>query len=153
LKSQITNGVWWKTKEVLAKMPYAFDTEKLNELLYIINGGPCCQDDGSWLIQKSVVPAWLEALDPETVMAESNRLVLGGNADGLMDTCMFLLDATSGTITFVADYLQPREELGPMQAPAWWISAKPYPQPTETNMWIAVAEAIKGELLKCRTLS
>ena len=137
----------------LNKMPYAFDTKKLNELLYIINGGPCCQEDDGWDLQKSLVPAWLERLEADTVLAEPNRLVLGGNADGLMDTCVFLLDAVSGAITFEADYTQPREELGPMQAPAWWLSTKPYPQPTEMNMWIAVAEAIKGELLKCRILS
>lgn len=131
-------------------MPYAFDMEKLNGLLYIINGGPCCQDDGSWDLQKSVVPDWLEALDSDTVVAEANRLVLGGNADGLMDTCVFLLDATSGTITFEADYLDPRQGLGVLQAPAWWISTKPFHQPTEENMWVAKAEAIKGELLKCR---
>jgi hypothetical protein len=133
-------------------MPYAFDTEKLNDLLYIINGGPCCQDDGSWLLQKSVVPDWLEALDSDTLVVEANRLVLGGNADGVMDACEFLLDATSGAITFLADYTQSREELGILQAPAWWISAKPFPQPTETNMWVAKAESIKGELLKCVVL-
>ena len=133
-------------------MPYAFDTDKLNGLLYIINGGPCCQDDDSWLLQKSVVPDWLEALDSDTLVVEANRLVLGGNADGVMDSCEFLLDAESGLITFVQEYTQPREELGILQAPAWWISSKPWLQPTETNMWIAVAEAIKGELRKCVVL-
>jgi hypothetical protein len=133
-------------------MPYIFDADKLNGLLYIINGGPCCQDDDSWDLQKSVVPDWLEALDADTVQAESNRLVLGGNADGVMDTCVFMLDTASGTITFVQEYTQPREELGILQAPAWWISSKPWPQPTETNMWVAKAEAIKNELLKCRVL-
>ena len=129
-------------------MPYAFDMEKLNGLLYIINGGPC----NSWDLQKSVVPTWLEALDSDTVVTESNKLVLGGNADGVMDTCVFLLDATSGAISFVGDYTQSREELGLLQAPAWWISNKPWPQPTETNMWIAVSKAIEGELLKCVVL-
>lgn len=129
-------------------MSWAFDEEKIAGLLSIINGGP--EDMSLWDLYKAVTPEWLDGLDPDAVVAESHKLILCGKADGVMDSCVFKLDATSGEISFMADYLQPREELGVLQAPVWWISKKPWPQPTETNMWVAKAGAIKAELLKCR---
>lgn len=127
-------------------MPYAFDDEKIAGLLFMINGGPC----ECWDLQKSVMPGWLEGLDPDVVVVEPCRLVLGGKADGVMDSCVFQLDPESGIISFVADYTQPREELGVLQAPVWWTAKTPWPQPTKANMWADKAVAIMGELLKCR---
>ena len=129
-------------------MPYAFDDEKIAALLFTINGGPCDYD--SWNLQKSLMPEWLDGLDPDVVVTEPCRLVLGGKADGLMDSCVFLLDPERGVISFETDYTQPREDLGVLQAPVWWTSKEPWPQPTKENMWVAKAVAIMGELLQCR---
>ena len=128
---------------LVKKMPYSFDSSKMNELLYILNGGPTEKDTSH------LRPEYLERLDIDTVEVTDIKLVLGGNADGIMDTCVFHLSPSTGEISFVADYLQPRDEVGVIQRPLSWPINKPFPQPSSENIWVEKAAAIIVELNKC----
>jgi len=125
-------------------MPYIFDSSKINDLLYILNGGPTEDNKDTCHLR----PEYLERLDGDTVEVTDIKLVLGGNSDGIMDTCVFNLSPATGEITFVADYLQPREDVC-VQRPLFWPINKPFPQPPSENMWIEKAAAIVVELNKC----
>ena len=126
-------------------MSYSFDSSKINDLLYILNGGPAENNKDLYNLR----PEYLERLDIDTIKVTDIKLVLGGNADGIMDTCIFNLSASTGEISFVADYLQPRETVGVIQRPLFWPINKPFPQPSSENIWLEKAAAIIIELKNC----
>jgi hypothetical protein len=126
-------------------MPYLFDSSKMNDFLYILNGGPM----ENYIGASHFIPEYLERLDIDTVEVTDIKLVLGGNSDGIMDTCVFHLSPVTGEITFAEDYLQPRETIGVIQRPLFWPINKPFPQPPSENMWIEKAAAIIVEINKC----